>query len=133
MGVAFFFLAVCLINTIGLLLAKFLNNAPLTGIRRALGASRRHIFVQHLVETGLVALSGALLGLVLTWIGLYGLHEVYSIAAELDYPGREILAHPDFYSIGVAAGLAVIASLAAGLYPAWRVGQVPPALYLKNQ
>ena len=133
LAVAFFFLAVCLINTIGLLLAKFLNNAPLTGIRRALGASRRHIFVQHLVETGLVALSGALLGLLLTWIGLYGLHEVYSIAAELDYPGLEVLAHPDWYSIAAAAVLAIVASLAAGLYPAWRVSQVPPAVYLKNQ
>ena len=132
-GVAFFFLVVCLINTIGLLLAKFLNNAQLTGIRRALGASRRHIFMQHLVETGLVALSGALLGLLLTWIGLYGLHEVYSIAAELDYPGLEVLAHPDWYSIAAAAVLAIVASLAAGLYPAWRVGQVPPAIYLKNQ
>lgn len=133
LGVAFFFLAVCLINTIGLLLAKFLNNAQLTGIRRALGASRRHIFVQHLVETGLVAGAGALLGLGLTWAGLLGIHTLYSINAELDYPGREILTHPDFYSLGVAAGLAVIASLAAGLYPAWRVGQVPPAAYLKNQ
>ena len=33
-GVAFFFLAVCLLNTVGLLLAKFLNDAALTGIRR---------------------------------------------------------------------------------------------------
>src|SRR4029078_7320891 len=48
-GLAFAFLAVCLINTVGLLLAKFLNAAPITGVRRALGASRRPIFVQHLV------------------------------------------------------------------------------------
>ena len=40
-GLAFAFLAVCLINTVGLLLAKFLNAAPITGVRRALGASRR--------------------------------------------------------------------------------------------
>jgi putative ABC transport system permease protein len=132
-GVAFFFLAVCLINTVGLLLARFLNNAQLTGIRRALGASRRHIFLQHLVETGLVAGAGALLGLILTWAGLYGIHTLYEINTELDYPGRDILGHPDLYSLAVAAGLAVVASLAAGLYPAWRVGQVPPAVYLKNQ
>ncbi len=43
-GLAFAFLAVCLINTIGLLLAKFLNAAPLSGVRRALGASRRDLF-----------------------------------------------------------------------------------------
>ena len=38
---AFAFLAVCLVNTVGLLLAKFLNAAPTAGVRRALGASRR--------------------------------------------------------------------------------------------
>jgi putative ABC transport system permease protein len=133
LGAAFFFLAVCLINTVGLLLAKFLNNAGLTGIRRALGASRRHIFVQHLVETSLVAGAGTLLGLVLTWVGLVGIHELYSINSALEYPGREVLAHLDLYSIAAAIGLAIVASLAAGLYPAWRVGRVAPAVYLKNQ
>lgn len=133
LGVAFFFLAVCLLNTVGLLLAKFLNDAALTGIRRALGASRRHIFMQHLVETALVAGAGAILGLALTCAGLWGIHALYSINAVLEYPGREVLAHPDLYSAGAAVGLAIVASLAAGLYPAWRVGQVAPAVYLKNQ
>ena len=36
--VAFAFLAVCLINTVGILLTKFLRGAPVTGLRRALGA-----------------------------------------------------------------------------------------------
>lgn len=133
LGAACFFLLVCLINTVGLLLARFLNDAGLTGIRRALGASRRHIFMQHLVETSLVAGAGASLGLVLTWLGLCGIHLLYSINSELDYPGREVLAHLDWYSIAVATGLAIVASLGAGLYPAWRVGRVAPALYLKTQ
>jgi len=49
-GLAFAFLALCLINTTGLLLAKFLNGAAVTGIRRALGASRRQIVAQLLIE-----------------------------------------------------------------------------------
>ena len=41
-GLSFMFLAVCLLNMIGLLLAKFLGAAPLVGLRRALArASRR--------------------------------------------------------------------------------------------
>ena len=42
-GIALLFLAVCLVNIVGLLLSKFLNGAAMTGLRRALGASRaRH-------------------------------------------------------------------------------------------
>ncbi len=40
-GLSFMFLAVCLLNMIGLLLAKFLGAAPVVGLRRALGASRK--------------------------------------------------------------------------------------------
>jgi ABC-type lipoprotein release transport system permease subunit len=33
----------------------------------------------------------------------------------------------------IAIALAVIATFAAGLYPAWRIGRIQPATYLKNQ
>jgi ABC-type lipoprotein release transport system permease subunit len=29
--------------------------------------------------------------------------------------------------------LAIVATLVAGLYPAWRIGRMPPAVYLKSQ
>src|SRR3546814_14887563 len=49
---AFSFLAICLFNTIGLLLAKFLRRSGEIGVRRALGASRAAVFAQCLVEAG---------------------------------------------------------------------------------
>src|ERR1700721_3436446 len=54
-GVAFAFLAICLLNTVGMLLAKFLKSAPGVGIRRALGAPRGQIFRQYLAEAALLA------------------------------------------------------------------------------
>jgi putative ABC transport system permease protein len=132
-GLAFAFLAVCLINTVGLLLAKFLNGAALTGIRRALGASRRQIFIQHLVETGVLAIAGAVLGLVLAAIGLWGLRALNSIYRQFDERGPQDIAHMDTFSVVIAVVLAIFAALAAGLYPAWRVGRLPPAIYLKSQ
>ncbi|UUZ56607.1 FtsX-like permease family protein [Massilia sp. H-1] len=62
---AFGFLLLCLVNTIGLLLAKFSVRAAEVGIRRALGASRKEIFRQFLVESAVVGLVGGFLGLVL--------------------------------------------------------------------
>jgi putative ABC transport system permease protein len=130
-GLAFAFLAVCLLNTVGLLLAKFLNGATISGVRRALGASRRQIFLQHLTEVGVVAVAGAVLGLALGALGLIGLRGLYADATRTG--GYQALAHVDGTSVVTALALAVVAAIAAGLYPAWRVGRLPPASYLKAQ
>ncbi|MCW5572193.1 MAG: ABC transporter permease [Steroidobacteraceae bacterium] len=128
-ALAFAFLAVCLLNTVGLLLAKFLGNASVTGIRRALGASRRQVFLQHLTEAGLLAAAGALGGLVLAALGLLGLRALYATGSA----GFRNIMHVDGWSLVMTVMLAVFAALAAGLYPAWRVGRLAPAVYLKTQ
>ena len=132
-GLSFAFLALCLINTVGLLLAKFLNGAPITGVRRALGASRRQVFFQHLVEVGALSVAGALLGLVLAAIGLAAIHHMYAAAHLGERGGYQELTHFDVTGVVWAVALAIVATLAAGLYPAWRVGRLPPAVYLKSQ
>jgi putative ABC transport system permease protein len=131
-GLAFAFLAVCLLNTVGLLLAKFLNGAAITGVRRALGASRRQVFMQHLVEVGVISGLGALLGLALGGLMLLGLRALYTVDPT-DAAGTQALAHVDMTSVLTALALALVATVAAGLYPAWRIGRIPPATYLKAQ
>ncbi len=126
---AFAFLVVCLVNSVGILLAKFLRGAPSAGIRRALGASRRQIFAQHLVEVALLSLGGSALGLALGAAGLGAVHALY---AGTGHAYGE-LAHFDPLGVLWALGLAALSTLIAGLYPAWRIGQVSPATYLKNQ
>ena len=132
-GLAFAFLAVCLINTVGLLLAKFLNGAPISGVRRALGASRRQIFTQHLIEVGALSVLGALLGMGLAALGLAAVRHLYASAHLYHRGGYQELMHFDITGVIWAVFLALAATLAAGLYPAWRIGRLPPALYLKSQ
>jgi putative ABC transport system permease protein len=138
-GISFAFLAVCLLNTVGILLAKFLNSAAIAGVRRALGASRRQIFIQHLVEVGVLASAGALLGLALGALGLWGVHALYAGGnivgglAGADRGGYQELTHFDLASVIWAVVLALVSAVAAGLYPAWRIGRVSPAVYLKSQ
>jgi putative ABC transport system permease protein len=130
-GLAFAFLAVCLLNTVGVLLAKFLNRASSVGVRRALGATRGEIVAQHLVEVGCITTAGAALGLVFGALGLWGLRVLYTLDATTRGGLREV-AHFDLASIYAAVVLALIAALGAGLYPAWRMGRIPPAAYLKS-
>jgi putative ABC transport system permease protein len=132
-GLAFAFLALCLINTVGLLLAKFLSGAAVMGIRRALGASRRQIFAQLLIEVGVVSVLGAALGLVLAALGLVAVHHLYAAAHLGERGGYQELTHFDVVGVVWAVILAMAATLAAGFYPAWRIGRLSPAVYLKSQ
>ena len=122
---AFGFLLVCMLNTVGLLLAKFLRRSGEIGVRRALGASRLAIFVQCLVEAGTVGLAGGVLGLALAWLGLWAVRQQPADYADL--------AHLDPAMLLTTFVLAVVASLLAGLVPAWQAMQVTPAMQLKSQ
>jgi putative ABC transport system permease protein len=124
-GISFMFLAVCLLNMVGLLLAKFLGAAPLVGLRRALGASKAMIFRQHLIEVGVVGLGGGLLGIVVGGLGLLGLRKLYE--------NYEALTHLDFTMGLIALAIAIASGVLAGLYPTWRVCRVAPAAHLKTQ
>lgn len=122
---AFGFLAVCLLNTVGLLLAKFMRRGGEIGVRRALGASRRSIFMQCLVEAGTVGLAGGALGLLLALLGLWAVRRQPADYAEL--------ARMDPTMLLVTFAMAIAASLLAGVLPAWRAMQVTPAIQLKSQ
>jgi putative ABC transport system permease protein len=119
---------------VGLLLAKFLNSASISGVRRALGASRRDLFLQHMVEVGVVAFAGAIIGLGVGALGLKGFRALYQLSVQFNMGGGlQALAHIDVASVAVAVVLAVLATFAAGIYPAWRIGRIEPGRYLKNQ
>ncbi|GAB2565706.1 ABC transporter permease [Dyella jejuensis] len=123
--VALGLLVVCLVNTAGLLLAKFLRRSSEIGVRRALGAPRLAIYTQFLTEAGIVGLTGGVLGLLLTWVG------VESVGWVLP---KEIatLAHLDLGLLLLTLLVAVIATMLAGLYPTFRASRVQPALQLKS-
>jgi putative ABC transport system permease protein len=123
--VALGLLLVCLVNTSGLLLAKFLRRSGEIGVRRALGASRKAIYAQFLTEGGMIGVAGGALGLLLTGLGVAGVGMVLP---------REIadLARVDVSLLLTTLLVAVIASVMAALYPTFRASRVQPAWQLKS-
>jgi putative ABC transport system permease protein len=125
MWIALAFLLVCLVNTMGLLLTKFMGRSAEIGVRRALGASKRSIFIQLLVEAGSIGIVGGAAGLGLAALGIWAVHQ-----QPTDYAA---LAHLDMPMLAATVVLAVISSLLAGLFPAWRGCQIEPGAQLKSQ
>jgi putative ABC transport system permease protein len=128
--VSILFLAVCAVNLVGLLLGKFLARASEVGVRRALGASRVDIFLQHVVECELIGVVGGAIGLVLSFVALVALNQWL----------KTTMANPrgTFFTLDVpmillSVGLSLAAGLAAGLYPAWRTCRLSPAVHLSLQ
>ena len=90
------------------------------GLRRALGATRRHISVQFLAESALLAALGGLAGLALG----AGATEVYAVAQKEPFvvPVYALIAAP-------AAGLAI--GILAGVYPAMKAARLSPTEALR--
>ena len=83
------------------------------GIRKAIGAGRRDILAQFLVEALLLSLFGGTVGVVL---GLLG--------SQFTIVGVEPVVDP--YSVVLAFAVAMITGLAFGLYPANRAATLRP-------
>lgn len=127
LGLAVLFLIVCLLNTIGLLLAKIMRRSADISLRRALGASRRAVFTQYIVEAGIIGLAGGFLGIGMTWLGLQGIKGLYG---EFDFIAK--LVSMDWIMIFAAIGLALVSALGAALYPTWRACGIQPASQLNT-
>jgi putative ABC transport system permease protein len=126
MGLSLLFLGVCLLNTIGLLLAKFLRRTGDISVRRALGARKSDLFAQHMTEAGMIGLGGGLLGVALTLLGLKGIELLFGDMVDN-------LVSMDWVMVLTAIALAVVSALLAGLYPTWQACRIMPASQLKTQ
>jgi putative ABC transport system permease protein len=92
------------------------------GIRKALGARRRDILAQFVVESATLSAAGALLG-----IG-FGLALAFAVKALTPLPAAVAP-----WSVGVGIALGVSVGIAAGVYPASRASRLDPIVALRAE
>jgi putative ABC transport system permease protein len=101
-------------------LMGLVERSPEIGLRRALGARRRHIVVQIVLESAIVGAIGGAIG------GLVGVAAVLAIALSRDWtpvlqPGLGV----------VAPIVGTVVGTIAGLYPSFRASRIEPAEALR--
>ena len=92
------------------------------GIRKALGARRRDIMAQFVVESATLSLTGAGFGI------LTGLALAFTVRAVTPLPAAVAP-----WSIGLAVGLGILVGIVAGVYPARQAARMDPIIALGHE
>ena len=110
------------IGIMNVMLATVTERTREIGVRRALGAKRRHIVSQFLVETVVLSVGGGLLGILLG-LTIPIVIEHFTDLKTIVTPAAPVLA------FGISAAIGVL----FGLYPAWRASQMDPVEALRHE
>jgi putative ABC transport system permease protein len=94
------------------------------GVRRAIGATRRAIFVGFLLEGLAITLSGGIVGIFVAW----ALTNIARLIPSVPVGARP---HISFFTATIAVGLLTLVGLVAGVGPARRAASVFPAEALR--
>lgn len=110
------------IGIMNIMLASVTERTKEIGIRRAIGATRKMIIRQFLIEAVILTISGGLIGI--------GFGVV--VPSVVEYFAKMPTKIP-LYSIVLSLGISVFIGVIFGLYPAWKAAQLDPIESLRHQ
>ena len=127
LAAVFAVLLIACTNVAGLLLARGIVRERELAVRTALGAGRRRIVTQMLTENVLLGIGGGIGGVILGEMLLIAMQQFLEKAFTLG--GN---AHMNFLVLAATFVVSLLASIAAGLVPAWRAAHIDPNHALKS-
>ena len=92
------------------------------GVRKALGAKRKQILLQFLIEAIVLCLIGGFLGIALGFLIAVGIKATNLIPAAVSLS-----------SVLLAVGCSLAIGLFFGIYPAWKAAQLDPIESLRYE
>ncbi len=110
------------IGIMNIMLVSVTERTKEIGIRKAIGALRRDVLVQFMIEALALSLVGGLLGTLLGW----GVSRMIG-------PVVNVNAVVDLGTILLANGVAALIGLVFGIYPAWRASSLRPIVALRYE
>ncbi len=116
------------IGIMNIMLATVTERTREIGIRRALGAKRRDIVLQFLIEAVVQTTVGGFVGVVLGLAVVFVVPWALQVGWETHLPAK-VNIPSIFYSLGVALAVGV----GFGLYPAWRASRLDPIEALRHE
>lgn len=112
------------IGITNIMLASITERVREIGIRLAVGAKGRDIFMQILIESVSVAFIGGILGIA---AGALLIQVLLVVAPSENVPVM------DFSSVGISVAFAILAGIASGIYPALRASRLDPIEALRYE
>lgn len=109
------------VGIMNVLLASILERTREIGVRKAVGARRRDVLWQFLIESMTVAVAGAAAGVALGMAGAFAVTAIIRSQSE-----AQLYAAWTWPTAVIAGASAVVIGLAAGLYPAMRAARLSP-------
>ncbi|MGC2161572.1 MAG: ADOP family duplicated permease [Silvibacterium sp.] len=126
-GIVLAVLLLCCVNLAGLQTARLESRQHEFAVRSALGAGRRRILQQCLVESLVLALLGSILAAGLAWASVKTISGFFTPAGS----GDPMQLQPDAHILLFTGALALLTTLLFGLAPAILAGRVAPSSVLK--
>ncbi len=127
-GIAGISLLVGGIGIMNIMLVSVTERTREIGIRKAIGAKRRHIMLQFLVEAVVLSLCGGAIGIAFgTGLGM-GISEVIGHVAKEPFPSKVSLG-----ALAVAIGFSFLTGVFFGVYPARKASLLDPVEALRYE